>query len=340
MASPRLTIGGYALLGGAGSPAEDQLYDELRANPLVGGLELPWTGESDSLHARGDEWLAGHLAADWSVVVTSIPGTMAALSRDATYGLASSNADGRTSALAGAENLRRGIHHLNQAAGRRVVSHVELHGAPRAGAARPGPPGVQAPPSSPASLERSLAEIAGWDWDGVDLLLEHVDARMPGHTPAKGFLRLDDEIAVIERGQLPVGILLNWGRSAIELRDPDAVAAQVERVRDAGLLRGLMFSGASAGASGTQATAAAGSWGEAWADQHLPPASAGRASAGGAQDGGSLLTTERMTEALAVAGDLDVLGLKIGTREPNQQATLEMVRQAIETVVSSRGVYR
>ena len=105
-------------------------------------------------------------------------------------------------------------------------------------------------PRRASALARSLETITGWDWDGAQILLEHVDAKVPGHAPAKGFLSLEDELDVISENSLPMGILINWGRSAIELRDAAHVIDHVAMARQAGVLKGLIFSGASAGRDG------------------------------------------------------------------------------------------
>lgn len=272
-----LYAGAYAAITRQQPEVVDEYYRLLADDPLVGGLEEPWTGEP--LVDRG-----------LPVLVTTIPGTMDALTANPAFGLASPEPAGRTAALADVAELREQVLRLNDARGDRVVRGIELHAAPRTSAENRGDPGA---------LAESLAELAGWDWDGANLLVEHCDAAIAGQPPAKGFLSLPDEIEAL-RG-LPVGLVINWGRSAIELRDTDRVVEHLAVARDAGVLRGLIFSGA-ADADGDHVTA--------WADQHLPVARAG--GVGGEQL--SLLTGERMRAALAVAGDLDYLGLKVGWR--------------------------
>lgn len=56
-------------------------------------------------------------------------------------------------------------------------------------------------------------------------------------------------------------ITVNWGRSVVETHDPQAPKAHLQQVKEAGLLAGLMFSGA-----GDQAT----QYGPIWGDTHLP----------------------------------------------------------------------
>ena len=188
-----------------------------------------------------------------------------------------------------AASLRSAVASLNDALGRAAVSAIEVHSAPTPHDAA----------SARSALARSLDTITGWDWDGAQILLEHVDAKVQGHAPSKGFLSLEDEIDVISEGSLPVGVLINWGRSAIELRSAARVVDHVAMARESGVLRGLIFSGASAVAT---------DYGEAWADQHLPPSSHER---------DSLLTAEMMDDALRVAGPLDYTGVKMSWRRPS-----------------------
>jgi len=269
-----LFAGAYAAITRQQPGVVDDYYRLLAGDPLVGGLEEPWTGEP--LVDRG-----------WPILVTTIPGTMDALAVHPGFGLASTAADGRRSALADVAALREQVLRLNDARGERVVRGVELHAAPRGDSGSAG------------ALAESLAELARWNWDGADLLLEHCDAAIAGQPAAKGFLSLADEITALDG--LPVGLVVNWGRSAIELRDPDKVVDHLGAAREAGVLRGLIFSGA-ADVDGDHVTA--------WADQHLPVARAG----GVAGEQVSLLSVERMRAALTAAGPLDYLGLKVGWR--------------------------
>jgi hypothetical protein len=129
--------------------------------------------------------------------------------------------------------------------------------------------------------------------------VEHCDTAVAGQRPAKGFLALEDELDALDALRAPAadGVLINWGRSAIEGRGPERVLHHIQQTRERGLLRGLMFSGCSA--SGV-------SRGGAWADVHLPPFPV---------DQDSVLTAESAAEAVTAAGGctaLEVLGMKIG----------------------------
>ena len=100
-----------------------------------------------------------------------------------------------------------------------------------------------------------------------------------------------------------LGIAVNWGRSALETRSTQGPLDHIARARDAGLLRGLMFSGAS-GAESPYGV---------WKDTHMPPAQAFGISHYAAE---SLLTGDEIEKCLQASDyrDLDFLGVKIGVR--------------------------
>jgi hypothetical protein len=281
----------------------------------VTGLELPWTG---SLHPHDPEWLLRTLEPSWKLVLTSIPGTLARLAADPHAGLASTDAEGRASAIGDARLMRDAVETLNSRAesspGNPAVLAVELHSAPRV------PSGSDA-----RRLADSLEEVSSWDWGGTSLLIEHSDAFVAGQDPSKGFLSLQDEIEAVDAVRLrgrglggDIGIALNWGRSAIELRDADRVTEHVDAAADSGLLAALVFSGAAATAN---------RYGAPWADVHPP--------FGPITESSSLLTAERAAEALAHAGRLNWVGIKMGWKPSEQKDEgdpLPMLRHAVSVV--------
>ena len=293
-------VGAYPMLFGAAPADEARLYAGLSERPDVAGLELPWLG-TGAIHPAGEEWLAATLPDHWTVVMTAIPSTMGALSSDPSQGLASPSPEGRAAAVAEITRLAAAVRALNNRAGRQVVTAVEVHSAPSGG--------------TPEALRASLEELLALDLDGARLLLEHCDALVPGQAPAKGFLALEQELAALEG--LPVGLLLNWGRSALELRDPDRV---VEHVRLAGSrLEGLMFSGV---------TAVDGVYGAPWRDSHAPFAPL---------ETDSLLTGARAAAALEAAGPLDLVGVKLSwKRSGSIDDSIAALLDAVSIVASAR----
>ncbi len=289
----RFFLGAYATspCQGAWNPeAEAAYWAGLAALPALGGLEYPFTGR---LHPHDEAWALAHLKPDWDLVLTLLPGTMDRLGENPHFGLASDDAGGRAAALAFTAQALDVVRRFNAAAGRRRVVAVELHGAPRLG----GPASASA-----SALAASLAELAGWDWQGAALCLEHCDAWFPGQTAIKGFLPLQEEIRAIRASGAPVGLALNWGRSVLEERDPAHVLDQIRAARAEGLLRGLIFSGC----SGEETP-----WG-VWQDSHMP-----HAPAFGVEHAapGSLMTAEAMAQALEAAGEgLLFLGGKMTAR--------------------------
>lgn len=293
--TPPLLVSAYAA-----SPAHTQwdpalerpLLEGLCALPDVVGLEIPWLG---ALHPHDTDWLRANVPAGATLALTGLPWVMRRCAADAAYGIASTDRDGRRAALEDLRGQADDARRLNDD-GRARVALVSLHTAPQLTGSRD-------------ALTESLGEIAGWDWDGAELVVEHCDAAVPGQAHEKGFLALADEMDAVTRSGAPVGLWLNWGRSAIELRDADAVTAQVRACAENGLLRGLAFSGAAA---------TDGPYGAAWVDAHLPLASTDESS-------GSLLDDRRVADAVAAAGPLEWAGLKV-SRRPSDRTADDVIR--------------
>lgn len=280
----RVHLGAYAAspCHAAWDPAaEGAYYAGLRRLDLA-GLEHPYYGR---LHRFDDAWFLEQLDPAWTLALTTIPGVFERLKEDVHFGLASGDPGGRERALDFIEGARRTVLHLHRYLGRRVVRAVLLHSAPRLGS------GAR---SSPEAFASSLSALRARDWDGASLLVEHCDAFTPARPPDKGFLSLEDEAAAVRlsSGAAPAGLLVNWGRSAVETRSAAGPLEHIARARDAGLLRGLFFSGA---------TPSHPLYGE-WRDSHAPfrelvPE--------------SLLGAPEAAAALAAAGEPELVGLKM-----------------------------
>ncbi|MFS0853538.1 DUF4862 family protein [Microbacterium sp. 179-I 3D4 NHS] len=280
---------------------ESELLPALCALPGVAGLEVPWMG---GVHPHDESWFLAHVPAV-PLALTPIPFVMGRVSQNPAYGIASADAEGRTAALADLRRVASDAARIDDETAA-FVAVVTLHTAPQVA-------------GDASSLRRSLDEIASWDWRGAQLVIEHCDAAVPGQPHEKGFLPLETEIEAISDSGAPIGLWLNWGRSAIELRDADAVTAQIAAAAASGLLRGLAFSGAAP---------VAGPYGYAWIDAHLPIASTHPASA-------SLLDDAHVHAALAAAGDVPWLGVKVARRPDDVTA-----QDAVRTVVRNLDVVR
>lgn len=264
---------------------EGELLPALCALPGVAGLEVPWLG---ALHPHDPEWFVRHVPPGARLAVTPLPGVMRRAAADAAYGIASRDAGGRAAAM---DDLRRVQADIGRLAG--AVEVVALHTAPRGG-------------GDPQALAASLGELRSWEWNGARLVIEHCDAARPGQPYEKGFLALDDELRALDGSD--VGVWLNWGRSAIELRDPDAVTDQIRDAAASGRLVGLTFSGAAA---------EDGPYGGAWIDGHPPLLSTDPASK-------SLLDDAHVAAALAAVSDVPALGLKV-SRLPSDRTAADVV---------------
>ncbi|MFN3866530.1 MAG: DUF4862 family protein [Demequina sp.] len=280
---------------------EQRLLSGLCAMPGVAGLEVPWMG---GVHPHDDQWFLARVPVGAHLALTPLPWVMARAAQDPRYGIASPDAEGRRAAVEDLRAVATDVERLEGVSAAHVT-YVSLHTAPRGGGSAP-------------ALARSIDEIAAWDWQGARLVVEHCDAAV-GHSFEKGFLRLDEEIDVIEASGAPLRMWLNWGRSMVELRDADAVTAQIAGVAATGLLAGLTL-------SGTASTD--GPYGSAWADAHLPLAAAD-------PQAGSLLDSDHVRAAVLAAGPVDVLGLKV-SRRPADRTGEDVLRTIEDNLQAAR----
>lgn len=241
---PEFIVGTYASLP-QGRPSQEMYYVLLGEKPWISGTEIPYPGDLADKDDR--HWLATHLPKHWHAnSVTAIPGTMQHVKKNPSFGLASPQEAGRRAAIGFFEDLRRAVADVAEIRGSQDIAYIELHSAPTRIAAR-------------ERMAESLSLLKSWDWSGAQLVIEHCDRYIPGQAPEKGFLSLDDEIMLCK--QLGIGLTINWGRSAVEGRSAQTALEQVQQAAAAGVLTGLMFSGA--GPEETQ-------YGYPWIDGHLP----------------------------------------------------------------------
>lgn len=263
----------------ADEAARLEFVRELTERDWLGGLEL---GYFESM-----SWPAG-APAELPVIVSGVPGTTGRNAEDADFGLASPVEAGRQRALEWARGEAAAIAAL--VAEGHLVRAVEIHSAPTGKA-------------DPEIFARSLLEMASWDWAGAQLWVEHCDAHVEGQEPNKGYLSLEQELAVLDEVSAAVpdagwGMVINWARSAIEGRSAATALAHIEQAAASGWLRHLGFSSC----SGEQTV-----FGVPWIDMHLPLAGTSVAPPG------TLLGADEVRAALAAAGDVSY-GLKVGLR--------------------------
>jgi hypothetical protein len=293
----QLIIAGYTA---APVDAQDRLtyYEKLVSVPGAAGLEFGWTPAAAAADLTG---VLDLLPATWSVTLNDITGTFQASVSSPESGLASPDDDGRAAAVAMAGDLAASVRAINDRQGRQTVAAVEIHSAPGFGDR------VLQPEA--AAFAKSVTEVASMDWDGAQVLVEHCDAFVPGQQPAKGFLRLEAETEALAAVQgSAIGLSLNWGRSAIELRDADRVVEHVDTALGSGLLRAVTFSGS--GAAPTP-------YGAPWADSHLPFADPDDATYG---EPASLMTCARVSDVLGRLGQWDGSFIAVKTNWPRDRA--------------------
>ena len=168
-------------------------------------------------------------------------------------------------------------------------------------------------------MAASLEALAQLDWSGAKLVIEHCDKYVEGQKPEKGFLPIEDEIALC--GSAGIGLTVNWGRSVVEGRTPETAVAHVEAAAKAGVLSGLMFSGA--GPEETQ-------YGYGWIDGHLPM---------NPDEPTSLMDAAAIKAAVRAAGTqerpLDYLGAKVCVpKDATVEERLDYLARIHEAVVA------
>ena len=281
----KIHIGAYAAALSLNEADEAALYTGLAAMG-VAGLEQPFFG---TLHRRDEGWLIGQIRPDWSLVLTTLPGTMDRLADDKNFGLASADPSGRARAVDFIETARLSVEKIHRALGRRAVRAVLVHSAPRLGGSGAN--------SSLEGFAESLTDLRGRDWQGAKLLVEHCDAAIPNQVPDKGFLKIEDDAMAVKlsAGATPIGLAINWGRSALETRTAEGPLTHIACAVQSEMLGALFFSGV------TPQDAEFGSW----RDSHAPFSTSCP---------NSLLTPAAAQAALAAAPACPILGLKLQTK--------------------------
>lgn len=269
--------------------------EEARPAFLAEVAEREWLGGLELAYADSTGWPAG-APRDLPAIVTGIPGTAGHNAKDPDFGFASPDEAGRQRALDWARGEAAAIARM-VGEGHRIRA-VQLHSAPTGKA-------------DADAFAQSLLEMAGWDWGGAALWIEHCDAWVEGQEPNKGYLTLDQELAVLDAVSAHTpgvdwGMVINWARSAIEGRNAQLPLDHVRAAAAAGWLRHVGFSSC----SGEQTI-----FGIPWIDMHLPLAGTT------GTPNGTLLGAAEVADVVEAAGEV-TYGLKIGLR-PVDQSTAE-----------------
>lgn len=232
--------------------SETAYFKALKADPRVMGIELPYLEDREVYPM---EWLKKNIPDHWSFNLTSLPAVMQLAASNPKAGLASTSDPYRKVAIELVQKVQRYAEELQQAFGRPVVRSINFYSSPQNSA------GCQQ--GSKEALQRSLAEIKKISWGSIALNFEHCDAFVPSHPPEKGFLSLEEEIEAFEAVG-GIGLVLNWGRSAIETHSVDGPLQHLRQMLVHRLLRGFVFSGCTADPESLYG---------AWKDRHTPPRS-------------------------------------------------------------------
>ena len=244
-------LSAYATSPSCGEVIESIYFKNIASRSEIRGIEHPYFFDSEKYSIN---WLLANIPDHWELIITALPAFMEALKINPNIGLASINESDRCNAVLLIEKVNRYANKLNQVFGRNVIKALHLHSAPKNS--------YNSIRGSKLSLKKSLDEIISMDWGDITLNIEHCDAYIHNYEPIKGFLSLEDEIEAIHSvGHY--GLVLNWGRSAIETRSINGPLKHLQKVIESKLLRGFVFSGCTDNPTSVY---------KAWADTHMPPA--------------------------------------------------------------------
>jgi hypothetical protein len=229
---------------------ESGYFQALSEEISIIGIEQPFLEKSDKYPIK---WMQQNVPEHWDILLTSLFSTMQELYKNTAFGIASLDETARKQAVKLVAGMHAYTQQLNDRFGRLLVKAIHLHTAPSNKSS--------ATNSSLDQLLFSMDEISQWDWQGAQINIEHCDAPANNRQADKGFLSLADEISALQ--QFPHwGMLLNWGRSAIETRSPAGPLDHIKKTIDANQLRGFIFSGCTANSMSE--------YGQ-WKDSHIPP---------------------------------------------------------------------
>lgn len=318
----KIFVGAYAL-----SPTlliqqkkiEEEFYKKLASRDLIFGLELPFYG--DGFHPFGDDSIEDLFNPNWSFSITTLPGNMNNLKEDPSFGLASDNSKGRIKAIDFIKKCIERTNELNHRKGFDAAGNIQITSSPRI-----PKEGVT---SSVECLTRSLEELSLEVGTDLTLTLEHCDSfnSESNEVPQKGFMSLSDEISAIKNlNSKDIKVLVNWGRSAIEMKSVEGPIDHIRTLKNEGLLKGIIFSGTG------EISELYGNW----SDLHLPMYSEKVPSL--CKD--SLMTESEIKRCLEIAdiSTIEILGAKI-LRAPITESTLEQrlgcLDEILEVISSS-----
>ncbi len=221
---------------------------QVRDLPFVSGLELPYSRMGLLKNSSG---LDAHeqLGFGWKLVVTFLPAQMEHMELDPSFGLASSNENSRRAAVLEVQRLMSELKVLLTQRPDVELLGISLPTGPRVLYATKGAVVENEPVDSSArALRESLVELRALELF-KKINLEHCDAKTGVGPIAKGFLSIEDEIAAAR--DFGLGLVINWGRSAIEghsAKTPEEhlqkIASEAKIQSQPSLVRGLILSGA------------------------------------------------------------------------------------------------
>ncbi len=235
--------------------SEVKYFDKLKKIKELRGLELPFWGHG--LHPFDDNFLLKNLDPKWENIFTCVPGTVNFIEKDEFFGLSSKKEKSRIKAIKFYKKAFDSINKIKSTFGEKSIFSILITSSPQ----------KHKNNTSVDSFVKSLMEIHSWDWGDTKINIEHCDAfGKLNPNPKKGYLALEDEILSLKKVnnyiKSNIGIVINWGRSAIEYKGVNGPLKHIRKALKSKVLSGLMFSGTSKLNSVYYGS---------WSDLHMPP---------------------------------------------------------------------
>lgn len=226
---------------------EKEFFAKVTDNPDIAGLEQPCL---DEFHILGNDFLFKTIPSEWKIVATAVMYTMGRRSKEAGYGLASTDEEGRKNAIAHLRHIKEQMDLVSQKYGHNRFTSLEIQSAPLKGS-----DDVE---GAAHAFMRSLAEIKALDFP-CPVAIEHCDSMTSNAPHKKAFLPLETEIAIAKEQGFK--LCINWARCVLETPDYNTGAPEkaIKECLQENVLGGLIFSG----------TATGGDWGP-YEDNHAP----------------------------------------------------------------------
>lgn len=292
------------------SHLEKSYFSTLSNNKEIIGIEHPVYLNEERYPIA---WLNENIPDNWQIIITALPLFMNELKNNPLIGLASSDEKDRYAAIKIMEKIAKYIEKINVSFARKIVTKLHFHSLPRNN--------KEILAGNKLALKKSLQDMQNINWNNIELNLEHCDAYINNQEVDKGFLLLEDELEALDHIK-GYGIMLNWGRSAIETKSAKGVISHINQAKNSNLLKGFFFSGCTNNPQSSYGY---------WKDTHMPPKNFIN---GNYLQNDSMLGKEEIRDTLKELNERIYLGIKVSNRfeESNIKTSVELNLETIKAI--------